>query len=151
MLNVTEQITELINFKTMESVWQREDLRLIVYPRVNLVVCRGLLMRYRELNTEFMDSHGLRPFERIRILPVQRTLYPDETFLALLADRWNYAGTVHGVGLQCVRRVQRWLRTLKLQTLAVAFMMGQHPRVGARSPLMLLNADLLRMTVGMLL
>jgi hypothetical protein len=66
-------------------------------------------------------------------LPVQRTLYPDETFLALLANQWNYAGTVHGVGLQ------RWWRAL-----AVAFIMGQHTREGARSPLMLL-----RMTVGM--
>jgi hypothetical protein len=64
---------------------------------------------------------------------------------------WGQSFHIYGVGIQCVRRMQRWWRRMgarRYKERAVAVMMGGHARLGADSPLMALDESVLRMCVG---
>jgi hypothetical protein len=73
--------------------------------------------------------------------------------LALLGDSiestvWRVAVILHGVGLTCVRRLQRWFRRMKRQERALAVMMLDHKRLAP--PMAVPNADVLQHIVLLL-
>ena len=73
--------------------------------------------------------------------------------LALLGDRigstdWRLAVILHGVGLTCVRRLQRWFRRMKWQERALAVMMLDHKRLAPTAAV--LDADVLQHIVLLL-
>ena len=56
---------------------------------------------------------------------------------------------VHGVGISCVRTLQRWWRRMLWRTKALSVMMGQHNRLGQESQLMVLDKNLLEMCLAL--
>ena len=106
-----------------------------VYPRSKLAVSKGLLMRFFQQNLFCVG-------ESVQMLVIR---VDDNAHMALLGSKgWQLGlAIIEGVGLTCVRRIQRWWRLQIWRPRALAFMMA------TREPKMSLDADLLRLCLSM--
>ena len=129
--------------------------RVIVYPLCKLISFKGLLMRYPYQTEHIMGAHR---FQIATEFILSAYTYQDSWYMrfSLRANNvhHNLGGTINfsvfGAGLQRVRTVQRWWRRQlerRWRERAVAVMMGAHPRLGASSPLRLLDHAVLKMCV----
>jgi hypothetical protein len=134
---------EIIVIIMSEEKKQKSDSssRFVVYPRARLLACKGLLLRYEEPAS--IDRDGGSDHHVMVLRPVAAI---GRMFLAIMSEEgvWRLAAAVESVGLQRVRRLQRWWRLQLWRPRALAVMMGAHRRLGgAQSPLAALDDDTL--------
>ena len=109
-----------------------------VYPRSKLAVCKGLLMRFFQQNLFCVKDATCA---QVLVIRVDDNVH---MFLALFGGKgWRFGAIIEGVGLTCVRRIQRWWRLQIWRPRALAFMMA------TREPKMSLDADLLKLCLSM--
>ena len=133
---------------TLHKVWQSDDI--IVYPRFKLMAYNGLLLRYRHPTVFGLEHVQLK---------VHRAGYIDDTCIYLIlngADDGDWSNAfrgkpaqnitrVYGVGVACVRTLQRWFRQILSQRRVLAVMMATHKRLGRASGLHGLDYGLLQL------
>ena len=153
-------------------VWQNESLQASLYPKSKLLTCQGLLLRFDCSTHEVFGLHSLRATThwKVRALKPRNRLFfsmslvfPNATATSPLVFP-NATATsplvfpnatvtssifVHGVGISCVRTLQRWWRRMLWRTKALSVMMGQHNRLGQESQLMVLDKNLLEMCLAL--
>ena len=153
-------------------VWQNEGLQASLYPKSKLLTCQGLLLRFDCSTHEVFGLHSLRATThwKVRALKPRNRLFfsmslvfPNATATSPLVFP-NATATsplvfpnatvtssifVRGVGISCVRTLQRWWRTMLWRPKALAVMMGQHNRLGQESQLMVLDKNLLEMCLAL--
>ena len=142
-------------------VWQNESLQASLYPKSKLLTCQGLLLRFDCSTHEVFGLHSLRATThwKVRALKPRNRLFfsmslvfPNATATSPLVFP-NATVTssifVHGVGISCVRTLQRWWRRMLWRTKALSVMMGQHNRLGQESQLMVLDKNLLEMCLAL--
>ena len=131
-------------------VWQNESLQASLYPKSKLLTCQGLLLRFDCSTHEVFGLHSLRATTHWKV----RALKPrNRLFFSMSLVFPNATVTssifVRGVGISCVRTLQRWWRTMLWRPKALAVMMGQHNRLGQESQLMVLDKNLLEMCLAL--
>ena len=128
------------------AIWQNKSMGATIFPQSKLLICQGLLLRFNCLTHEIFGIHSLNALThwKIRIVRPHSRLFfsftitfPNTTITSSIF--------VHGVGLTCVRVLQRWWRSMRRRWQTLALMMALHPRLGKESPLAVLDSDLLRM------
>ena len=153
----------------LEGVWDTKGL-ITVYPRSKLVASHGLLLRYLHPTHTVFGKHRLNPGLHVK-LKVYRAGYIDDTCIYLILSGeqmftdyvywynafnsvWNMGYTqnmirVYGVGVACVRILQRWFRRVLSKRRAervLAVMMAT--RIGSGSWLHGLDEGLLQQLCG---
>jgi hypothetical protein len=147
--------------KLDSTVWQNESLQASIYPKSKLMTCQGLLLRFDCSTHEVFGLHSLRAATRwhVRALKPRNRLFfsmslvfPNATATSPLVFANAIVTSsifVRGVGISCVRTLQRWWRTMLWRPKALAVMMGQHNRLGQESQLMVLDKNLLEMCLAL--
>ena len=143
-------------------VWSNNK-GVVIYPRSQMLLCKGLLMRYLCPTHKIFGIHKLQNAQAIRLFGYP---YPN-WYLTITGDHieiddgdWanaqNHGMTnihaqnimrVYGVGLRCVRTLQRWFRgalSKRRQERILAIMMATHKRLGSASLLHGLDEALLQ-------
>ena len=131
----------------LDRVYSRGGLT--VFPNSKLMVWNGLLLRYMVATQTLFGRHRLDAATSFRVLSLTRAdvLHFRMLCAPVMVPGWIVRCAVYGVGLGRVRRLQRWWRRVlaeRWRQRAVAVMMGVHGRLGAASPLLRLEPDLLR-------
>jgi hypothetical protein len=129
------------------AVWTHPELRVAIYPQAGLVACHGLLVRYVNPTNFVFGLHKINESINFRVRS-----FSDALYICITELRRHLAVThfihVQFVGLQRVRRVQRWWRGRLWKWSRdkhLAFMMAAHARLGSASKLMQLDGELMRM------
>ena len=119
---------------------------MTVYPLSELLACNGLLVRHTEHNSYASPMlHQLENVKESRILVRRFPRGQVRMLLAIATDDLSLAVIVKGVGMSCVRTLQRWFRRTRWQPRALALMMATHKRLGADCPIAGVHADILRL------
>jgi len=128
------------------AIWQDAGMGACVYPQSRLLLCQGLLLRYNGVTREIFGLHSLRAVThwKLRIVQPRCRLFFSMT-IAFPSTTVTSSIFVKGVGLSCVRTLQRWWRAMQWRAKALALMMSQHDRLGQASPLVVLDKNLLEM------
>jgi hypothetical protein len=100
-------------------------------------MCGGLLLHYVGATSFIFGAHSLDKFSRMQVVAARYVNIISRMYLISQkrGEKLVLSATLEGVGLQRVRRVQRWWRRLRWQKQALSLMMGMHKRLGAQSKL----------------
>ena len=118
-----------------------------MYTRSQLVLFKGMLWRYM-----FSSNHA-DYVHTVASISVQLDFWYSEFRMRWLTKSnpncnpcgvYLFVSRVVGVGMQCVRVIQRWWRRLGWQKRAHTFCMAAHPRLGMGSGVAVLSDDLMK-------
>lgn len=162
--------TPLLDCKCpLHHVWS--EGKVVIYPRSKLVAWHHILVRYTLPTNKIFGAHKLEHEPDIRIW-FERDWRGRESFYLILDGEgmfhddgdWSNAQNdgilnphtqsimrVYGVGLACVRTLQRWFRRVlvpRRQERMLAVMMATHKRAGRESWLCALDEALLQQLSG---
>ena len=126
-----------------------EDEVILVYPRSGLVLCRGLLLQLRAATSVFFGdtTKGEKKATEFYVY-YHRTEEGMGLYMAsnINGRYWDKRRPAKGVGLQIVRRLQRWWRgVVRWRERALAIMMCTHKRLGSSAGLAMFDSEMLRM------
>ena len=134
-----------------DYVWVDYLNGIVFYPRSRLVSWRGLLLCFETPMHWFLGIHKLGSYSHFHVSGEHVTVLGQEQVRIKLRgtgpNRICYS-SLEGVGVQRVRRMQRWWRKQllkKKQERQVAFMMATHARLGAASGLRHFDNGVIRM------
>ena len=135
----------------LDSIWDRDGV--VIYPKANLIAYRGFLLHCPYMQIRLIGTHKLANANRFNISVTHfNGSYALHWSLMFLHGtlQWGMSLFVTGIGLRPVRRIQEWWRRVRAkyyESRAGAFMMGTHARLGCKSPLMILDTELMRLCV----
>ena len=118
-----------------------------VFPQSDLVLCQGLLFRF--CGCYGMGMHLIDSSTSASMRVVHNYVHIRVAGHFVGGRQWFIEKSVEGVGLHCIRRIQRWLRGVlwrKRREHVLAFVMGAYDRW---SPLAGLGDDVLRICSNM--
>ena len=133
------------------GVWRSADGDVMIYPASKLLVWKDrLLLRFLEATRTLFGIHRVSAVTSFVLVPavidnVQTGVQLGMFSYQARGQGWAVFTLPLGVGMDRIRRLQRWLRRRVLwRKHRLAFMMGTHARLGHSSPLLCLDDGLVQ-------
>ena len=146
---------------SVDGIWEKPDQRIVLYPKLDLIVWRGLVFQYVGRILKISGLHVLLKVKEFSV-KVKRVVSDDDNkrccYLQLCMkgseegsegrSSWNRSAQVKGLGLGFIRRIQRFWRRALWRWRALPFMMVTHARLGRDSLFNGLEKEMLQLCLS---